>query len=208
MGVQNENNVEGSKFESAMNGYSGDTTKHLPTSEWEKMSAMARGELINDNKPTNRPSKDDFYLNTALAYLQRSTCLRRKYAAVIINNDVIVAAGYNGSPRGIANCCDTGKCYRKEHNIPAGEQYEACVSVHAEQNAIINAGRERCIGATLYLTGIETDSNEYTEADCCVLCKRAIKNAGIEKVIFRTKTGGVRKVNVSDWGYDDLTIKR
>lgn len=207
MGVQNDNNVECSRFESAMNGYRGDTQTHIPSSEWDKMSAMARGEFYSE-KPSQRPSKDEYYLGTALALLQRSTCLRRKYAAVIVNNDIIVSSGYNGAPRDIPNCCDTGKCYRKEHNIPAGEQYEACVSVHAEQNAIINAGRDRCIGATLYLAGVEADSNQYTEADCCVLCKRAIKNAGIEKVVFRTKSGGVRIANVSDWGYDNLTVKR
>lgn len=205
MGVQNENNVEGSKFESAMNQYVGDTQTHRPTSEWAKMSAMARGENYNDT--TKRPSKDEQYLKAAEAFLMRSTCIRRKYGSVIVNHDEVVSSGYNGSPRGVDNCCDIGTCWRKEHNIPAGQMYEACVSVHAEQNALLSAGRKNCIGGTLYLVGIEADGS-YTEADCCVLCKRMIKNAGIKKVVFRTKSGGIRTTDVDKWDFDDLTIKK
>lgn len=203
MGVQNENNVEGSKFESAMNTYVGDTTQHRQTSEWAKMSAMVRGENYNDIQ--KRPSKDEQYLKAAEAFLMRSTCIRRKYGSVIVNNDEVISSGYNGSPRGVENCCDRGTCWRKEHNIPQGKMYEACVSVHSEMNAIMSAGRKNCIGGTLYLVGKEMDGT-YTEADCCVLCKRMIKNSGIKRVVFRKKNGGIRVSMVDRWDFDDLTI--
>lgn len=206
MGVQNDSNVEGSKFESAMNGYIGDTSTHRPTSEWAKMSAMARGENYND--ATKRPSKDNYYLQIAETIAIRGTCLRRKFGAVIVNNDQIVATGYVGAPRGRKNCIDIGTCFRQEHNIPSGSRYELCRSTHAEMNAVISAGRDRCIGGTLYLVGKENDGS-YTEADCCMMCKRVIINAGIEKVVIRMKNGSHRTVNVyEDWVLDDdsLTI--
>lgn len=135
----------------------------------------------------NRISKENYYLDIALAVAQRSTCIRRNYGAVIVQNDEIIATGYNGSARGEVNCCDTGECYREKMNIPHGEQYEKCVAVHAEQNAIISASREKMIGATLYLVGME--NNEILDdAQPCLICMRMIKNAGIRKVITRNQT--------------------
>lgn len=135
----------------------------------------------------NRISKENYYLDIALAVAQRSTCIRRNYGAVIVQNDEIIATGYNGSARGEVNCCDTGECYREKMNIPHGEQYEKCVAVHAEQNAIISASREKMIGATLYLVGME--NNEILDdAQPCLICMRMIKNAGICKVITRNQT--------------------
>ena len=128
-----------------------------------------------------RIDKNDYYLNIAFAVAQRSTCIRRQYGAVIVNNDEIVSTGYNGSARGEENCCDVGKCWRQEHDIPHGEQYEKCVAVHAEQNAIISASRKDMLGATLYLVGIE--NGELIEAEPCEICRRMITNAGIANIV-------------------------
>ena len=130
----------------------------------------------------DRPNKDEYYLDIAASVAKRSTCLRRRYGAVIVNNDEIIATGYNGSPRGEKNCCDTGECWREAHHIPHGEQYEKCVSVHAEMNAIISAARKDMVGGTLYLMGFD-DSNPIFHAVPCTICRRLIKNAGIKRVV-------------------------
>lgn len=129
----------------------------------------------------SRIDKKDYYLGIALAVSKRSTCLRRKYGAVIVKDDEIIATGYNGAPRGEDNCCDVGYCWREANNIPHGERYEACKSVHAEQNAIISASRKDMIGATLYLAG--TEDGRIIKAVPCDICRRMIINAGIEEVI-------------------------
>lgn len=128
----------------------------------------------------SRISKREYYLSIAAAVAQRSTCLRRQYGAVIVKDDRIISTGYNGSARGEENCCDVGYCWREAHNVPHGEQYEKCVAVHAEDNAISQAGRES-IGATLYLAGFE--NGKRIEAKPCVMCARKIKNAGIVEVV-------------------------
>ena len=130
----------------------------------------------------DRPNKDEYYLDIAASVAKRSTCLRRRYGAVIVNNDEIIATGYNGSPRGEKNCCDTGECWREAHHIPHGEQYEKCVSVHAEMNAIISAARKDMVDGTLYLMGFD-DSNPIFHAVPCTICRRLIKNAGIKRVV-------------------------
>ena len=129
-----------------------------------------------------RISKRDYYLSIAAEVSKRSTCLRRQYGAVIVKNDEIVSTGYNGAPRGEDNCCDIGTCWRERNNIPHREQYEKCVAVHAEQNAIISASRREMLGATLYLAGFE-NGKPIMNAEPCVICRRLIKNAGIETVI-------------------------
>lgn len=129
-----------------------------------------------------RISKDEYYLNIAKAVAQRSTCLRRQYGAVIVKDDEIISTGYNGSPRGEANCCDTGVCYRQNMGVPHGEKYELCVAVHAEQNAIISASRKDMIGATLYLAGFE--NGVEISATPCLICYRMLKNAGINKFVL------------------------
>ena len=131
----------------------------------------------------NRISKDMYYLKMAEAALERSTCLRRRYGAVIVKNDEIIATGYNGSPRGDANCIDTGICEREILNVPKGERYELCVSVHAEQNAIISASRREMIGSTIYIVGKETSNGDYADPSPCLMCRRFIKNAGIVRCV-------------------------
>ena len=110
---------------------------------------------MDTTKPQERPSKEEYYFNIALAVAMRSTCLRRKYGAVIVKDDHIISTGYNGSARGEQNCTDVGLCLREEQNIPHGERYELCQAVHAEANAILNADPADMIGATLYLAGWE-----------------------------------------------------
>lgn len=124
----------------------------------------------------NRPDKDHYYLGIAQAVAMRSTCLRRQYGAVIVKNDEIIATGYNGSPRGESNCCDTGICNRVGHKHNDGD-YADCHSVHAEMNAIISAARSEMIGATLYLAGYQ--DGKLIKAEPCPVCARMIKNAGI-----------------------------
>lgn len=130
-----------------------------------------------------RITKRDYYLSIAAEVAKRSTCLRRQYGAVIVKNDEIIATGYNGAPRGDENCCDVGSCWRDRHNIPHGEQYEKCVAVHAEANAIISASRNEMLGSTLYLFGYEGFDKPIENPEPCIMCNRLIKNAGIERVI-------------------------
>lgn len=131
----------------------------------------------------NRISKQEYYLNIAREVAKRSTCLRRKYGAVIVKDDQIIATGYNGSPRGDVNCCDTGYCYREQMGIPHGEQYEKCVAVHAELNACLHAGRTAAIGAILYLAGIDAKTGEPIEDKPCLMCERVILQCGIKNVV-------------------------
>ena len=121
----------------------------------------------------DRIDKINYYLDIAETVLERGTCLRRNFGAIIVNNDQIVSTGYTGAPRGRKNCCDLGFCIRQERNIPRGERYELCRSVHAEANAIIHASREQMIGATLYLVGKEMSNGEYVQnTSSCAMCKR------------------------------------
>ena len=130
-----------------------------------------------------RPDKDHYYLNIAHEVARRSTCLRRWYGAVIVNKDQIISTGYAGAARGTKNCSDLGYCPRQEANIPRGERYELCRSVHAEQNAIIHAARSDMIGGTLYLTGLDAETGEIIAGGRpCRICTRFIINAGLETV--------------------------
>ncbi len=132
----------------------------------------------------NRISKSDYYLGIAEAVSKRSTCLRRQYGAIIVQNDEIIATGYNGSPRNAGNCCDVGICWREENHIPHGEKYEACLAVHAEQNAIISASRRDMIGSTLYLVGFENGKRIPAEqVRPCKICEKMIINSGITTVV-------------------------
>jgi len=149
---------------------------------------------------SDRPGKDEYYLGIAEAVARRSTCLRRQYGAVIVNRDQIISTGYVGAPRGALNCIDIGECPRQKANIPRGERYELCRSVHAEMNAIIHAARSDMVGGTLYLVGMEADRGGYVEdAEPCKLCKRMIINAGIERVVARQAKDRVASFDVERW---------
>lgn len=142
-----------------------------------------------------RISKDEYYLSIAATVAKRSTCLRRQYGAVIIQNDEIISTGYNGAARGEPNCCDTGECWREANNIPHGEQYEKCVAVHAEQNAIISAARHEMLGSILYLAGFD-GNGELAQPAPCIICRRLIKNAGISEVVVRGRNGAIERTRV------------
>ena len=146
-------------------------------------------------KSSGRISKDEYYLGIAEAVLRRSTCLRRKYGVVIVKHDVIVSTGYNGAPRGMQNCCDVGYCERERQGVPKGERYELCVAIHAEDNAISAAGRDKCLGATLYICGMEMDGS-YAKPDPCLMCNRKIINSGIKKVIGRATDGAILDIPI------------
>lgn len=154
-----------------------------------------------------RRDKVNYYLDLAEVVSKRTTCLRRRYGAVIVNNDEVVSTGYVGAPRGRKNCTDLGVCIRQKMQIPRGERYELCRSVHAEANAIISAPRDKMIGATLYLTGQEVATGEYVSNSCCCsMCKRMVINAGIETVVIRDDSENYRIIPVADWIENDESL--
>lgn len=155
-----------------------------------------------------RIDKINYYLDLAQTVLERSTCLRSQYGAVIVQNDEIVATGYNGAPRGRKNCSELGRCIREELNIPRGERYELCRSVHAEQNAIISCERTKMIGSTLYLTGKNTKDGSYVKTpNPCSLCKRMIINAGIKDIYIRDSKEDYRHILVEDYISNDESLE-
>jgi dCMP deaminase len=155
-----------------------------------------------------RRDKVNYYLDLAEVVAQRGTCLRKKYGAVIVKNDEVISTGYVGAPRGRKNCCDIGECLRTKLNVPRGERYELCRSVHAEANAIISAPRDKMIGSSLYLAGIESDTGEYVKnATCCSMCKRMVINAGIKDVYIRDTIDDYRVVDVNEWIDNDESLE-
>ncbi len=154
-----------------------------------------------------RPTKENYYLDIAQTVANRATCLRKKYGAIIVKNDAIVSTGYNGAPRGRANCSTLGMCMRDELKIPRGERYEMCRSVHAEANAIINASHEQMIGSSIYLSGVDSKTGELLSDVCsCMMCKRMIINAGIETVVIRNTPEEFTVVKVQDWVEQDDSL--
>lgn len=147
-----------------------------------------------------RPSKDEYYLSIAEQVSKRSTCLRAKIGAVIIKNDVIVSTGYVGAPRGVKDSLERGFCLRDKLGIPHGRNYEICRSVHAEQNAIINAARSgvSILSGDMYIYG-ENGDGKKIDAFPCFICKKMIINAGLERVVCSTKEGGMRVFRIKDW---------
>ncbi|MBQ6250248.1 dCMP deaminase family protein [Ruminococcus sp.] len=137
------------------------------------------------SKGSERVSKEDTYLNCAEVFAYRSTCLKRKYGAVIVKNDAVLSTGYNGSPRGTENCCDRGECPRIPLGLHQGEGYGMCRAVHAEANALLNCSREQTVGADLYLTGVNPSDGSIHKAKPCPLCARMIIQAGIRNVYLR-----------------------
>ncbi len=154
-----------------------------------------------------RVSKTNYYLDIAETVSKRSTCLRKHYGAIIVKDDCIVATGYNGAPRGRKNCSDLKYCMRDKLNIPRGERYEMCRSIHAEANAIISASREEMIGSTLYMVSVDPSNGALISGtSSCAMCKRQIINAGIEKVVVRDTAEEYRIINVSDWVENDDSL--
>ncbi len=151
-----------------------------------------------------RISKENYYLDIAQTVLERATCLRRVYGAIIVKNDEIISTGYNGAPRGRRNCVDMGYCTREALQVPRGERYELCRSVHAEANAIISASRRDMVGGTLYLVGRNAQTGELlADATSCPMCRRHIINAGLERVVIRCGYREFKVVPVQEWIDDD-----
>lgn len=154
-----------------------------------------------------RVSKENYYLDIAQTVAERSTCLRKCYGAIIVKNDVILSTGYNGAPRGRKNCSDLGLCMRDKLNIPRGERYELCRSVHSEQNAIIAASREQMLGATLYMACVDpADGSLVPGTSSCMMCKRVILNAGISRVVIRDTKEAFRVIETAEWIDDDDSL--
>jgi len=156
-----------------------------------------------------RKDKINYYLDIADTVSRRSTCIRRQYGAIIVHSDEIISTGYNGAPRGRKNCHDLGRCTREELEIPSGERYELCRSVHAEANAIISAARRDMLGGTLFLSGRVYPQGEIlADTMSCTMCKRLIINAGIQKIVCKTGDTDYIVIEVRDWIFGDDSLNR
>ena len=154
-----------------------------------------------------RRDKINYYLDIAETVLERSTCIRRKFGAIIVKHDEIISTGYVGAPRGRKNCNDLNYCTRDKLGVPKGQRYELCRSVHAEQNAILSAARAYMIDATLYLACHDARTDQLDgEVEPCSMCKRLIINAGIKQVIVRQTRDAYKIITVSDWVEQDESL--
>lgn len=155
-----------------------------------------------------RRDKINYYLDISQTVAERGTCLRRNFGAIIVRNDEIIATGYNGAPRGRVNCSDLGTCMRERLNVPKGQRYELCRSVHAEANCIISAQRSDMLGATLYLACLDAKTGElYGDVEPCSMCKRMIINAGIAQVVIRTAPDEIKTILVNSWIENDESLE-
>ncbi len=151
-----------------------------------------------------RISKDEYYLGIAEEVGRRSTCWRRSIGAIIIRDDQIISTGYVGAPRKTKSSLEHGFCLRDKLKIPHGQRYELCRSVHAEQNAIINAARAgvSLLGGDMYIYGSDFGKNETIDAFPCFICKKMIINAGLNRIICSTAAGKMKIFRLSDWTKD------
>lgn len=156
-----------------------------------------------------RPSKDEYYLDLARSVCRRGTCTKVEIGAVIIRDDQVVATGYCGAPRGTKSSQEHGFCLRKKLGIPSGHRYEICRSVHAEQNAIINAARSGAslLGGDMYIYGkihgkAEKFADKPLDAFPCFICKKMIINCGLGRVICSLANGKYKVFRVTDWVRD------
>ena len=155
----------------------------------------------------SRRDKVNYYLDIAEQVSKRCTCIRRHYGAVIVKDDEVISTGYVGAPRGRKNCTDLHACIREEKNVPRGERYELCRSVHAEANAIVSASRRDMIGSSMYLVGTDMSTGEYVEnANSCAMCKRLLLNAGIIDMYIRDNNDEYRVVSIKDWIENDDSL--
>lgn len=159
-------------------------------------------------KVKERTDKINYYLDIAEVVSSRGTCLRRNYGAIIVKDDEIISSGYVGAPRGRKNCCDLKYCIREKLEVPRGERYELCRSVHAEQNAIISAERSKMLESTLYLVGKNYKDGSYVEkSNPCALCKRMIINAGIKDIYIRDSKNEYRHIFVQEFIDNDESLE-
>lgn len=148
-----------------------------------------------------RISKDEYYLGIAREVSTRSTCFRRSIGAIIIRGDQIISTGYVGAPRKTKDSLEHGFCLRDKLKIPHGQRYELCRSVHAEQNAIINAARAgvSLFGGDMYIYGSIPGESKPINAFPCFICKKMIINCGLKRVICSTQDGGMKVFETDDW---------
>ena len=155
-------------------------------------------------KNEKRISQDEYYLNIARAIGERSTCLRRKFGAVLVSSkNVMVGSGYNGAARGVVNCSTIGECLKDIKGAEQYSNYDWCLAVHAEENAIINSNRDDRIGATLYIIGVDAKTGENASSWPCKRCKRILINALVETVVTRDDNSKIIKYSVKKWAKDD-----
>ena len=152
-----------------------------------------------------RPNWNKYFMNITKEISQRSNCMSAHIGAVIIKNKTIISTGYNGAPRQTKDCYERGNCLRRQLNIPSGQRYELCRSVHAEQNAIINAAREgtNLTGADIYMYGEKVHNNkkEILKVLPCFICKKMIINAGIRNLYY-IDNHRIKKIHIEDWQHD------
>ena len=156
-----------------------------------------------------RVDKINYYLDIAETVSERGTCLRKNYGCIIVKHDEIISTGYSGAPRGRMNCIDLGYCTKKKiyPDVRHGG-YDACRSVHAEQNAIISAARKDMIGSSLFLVGKRKDTEEYEQGSmCCQMCRKLIINSGIKEVFVRVNKDEYIKVEVDEGIKSDDLLK-
>lgn len=153
---------------------------------------------------SDRISKHEYYLGIAKEVARRSTCFRRSIGAIIIRDDQIISTGYVGAPRKTRDSFEHGECLRDKLNIPHGQRYELCRSVHAEQNAIINAARAgvSLLGGDMYIYGTIYSEPEPINAFPCFICKKMLLNCGLERIICSTSDGKMKVFKTSQWAKD------
>lgn len=170
------------------------------------MSLTSPG-FLNNGETMKRRDKINYYLDIAQTVTERGTCLRRNFGCIIVKNDEIISTGYSGAPRGRKNCIDLNFCYREKIQVPRGQMYEKCRSVHAEMNAIISASRRDMIGSDMFIVGKNYGDQEIVpSANSCSICKRMIINAGIQKVYIRDNMEDYRIINTDDWIENDDSL--
>ncbi len=154
-----------------------------------------------------RPSWQQYFMQMAFLASSRSTCLRRQVGAVLVKDNQILSTGYNGSPKGVRHCSEVG-CLREKNNVPSGQMHELCRGLHAEQNAIIQAGLNgsSARGATLYCThqpcsicakmiiNAEIQTVYVAEKYPDELAEKLLAEAGVELILFNTKTGEMKRL--------------
>nr|WP_317359264.1 cytidine/deoxycytidylate deaminase family protein [uncultured Tyzzerella sp.] len=117
---------------------------------------------------------DTYFIEIAKVVAKRASCSRRQVGAVIVKDNSIISTGYNGAPKGVLDCFEMNDCMRDRRNIPSGKNYEICMSLHAENNAITQcaANGVSCKGGTIYITHSP-----------CSMCLKQIINAGIKRIV-------------------------
>ena len=160
-------------------------------------------EKIDHSK---RPDWDEYFLNITREISERGTCMSARIGAIIVKDKRIISTGYVGAPRHTKDCWERGNCLRRELNIPSGHRYELCRSVHAEQNAIINASKSGASieGSDMYIFGkrIYGGDDSLIDISPCFICKKMIINAGVKRVVCNTKDNKLKVFNVDGWVKD------